>query len=209
MRRSIPAVLMLLLLSCMGRPHRLGRSAAVQNETAVAVSVICADASIYIGSGVALPDSRVLTAAHVVNACGSRGMIAILATQGETSLLVQVEAIAPRADVVRLEPTELGGPDLRGPPVELGPLPNPGEPVCVAAANPYVARRCGYVEYRADEPHGIRHSVIVEPGNSGAGLYDCDGRLVGIVTKLYTCGNGQICGGMATPLSTRGWVVSW
>lgn len=212
MRRQVQVfcIASLLCLSCMAKP-RLTRSATEQNDAAVEIAVVCENGSMYAGTGVALPDSRALTAFHVIAPCPG-GPLAIVAELDDTAMLMQPESIAPNADVVRLEPVDLGlakAPLSKSRLVELGPLPEPGETVCIAAARPYHSRRCGVVEFAADRPHGIRFDAIVEPGNSGSGVYDSAGRLVGIATKLYQCHNGQICGGLATPLVSRGWVVTW
>jgi len=193
---------------CLARRVVIGARSPVQQSTgAVELTVVCPSGQIFIGTGVALSADRVLTAYHVVSACGGEPMAIVAEQGGGIAAIVAVEAIAPTADVARL--VALVGSELTAAPIAIGPAPSIGEPVCVAARNPYSARRCGVVEYDEGGPHGIRHSVIVEPGNSGAGLYDRDGRLVGIVTKLYQCGNGQICGGRATGLDERRWVVSW
>lgn len=182
------------------------RSPHVQNLNAVAITVMCDDASTFIGTGVAVGPRQVLTAAHVVNACGKEPLIVMVEHAGET-YLADIDATAPRADVARIE-ILLGSLPLDHP-VSIGPTPLTDAKVCVTARNPYTMRRCGVVEYVSDEAHGIRFDVVVEPGNSGSALYDAQGRLVGIVTKLYFCQNGQICGGMATPLASRPWVLTW
>jgi S1-C subfamily serine protease len=193
--------------SCRPAGYLGARSPVVQHQDAVALTVVCETGQMVIGTGVAIAPDRILTAYHVVSACGGEPAAIVAEQGGGAAAIVQVEAVAPLADVARL--VTILGATLDAAPVAIGPPPPVGEPVCVAARHPYSARRCGVVEYVKDGPHGIRSSAIVEPGNSGSGVYDRHGRLVGIATKMYLCLNGQICGGMATALDGREWVMRW
>jgi hypothetical protein len=82
-----------------------------------------------------------------------------------------------------------------------GPPPPLGAEVCEAPAKPARKHRCGEVE----PPRGGFESstMIVEPGNSGSGVYDAYGHLVGIAVHMTFCGNGQICGSEYAPLLGR------
>lgn len=78
----------------------------------------------------------------------------------------------------------------------VAPPPAAGEDVCLAPAFPMRLRRCGEVQYVNGKPPGdVVHVATTEPGNSGGAAYDRSGHLVGIVTHLWKCVNGQICGG--------------
>jgi S1-C subfamily serine protease len=159
---------------------------------AVAVAALCGEAGTAFGSGVIVGPSTVLTALHVVGHC--ENPVVLVQTTDEKVRAVVVTA-KWSADVARLE---LVAGTFDAPVLERGPRPEPGDRVCVVAAVPDRLRRCGEVDkYGTD---GMYHSAPVQRGNSGGGVYDSAGRLVGVTTM--TIGDGM--GGVAAPLEGLG-----
>ena len=160
-----------------------------------------------IGSGVVIGPHHVLTAMHVL-VCEGGETISATVIQGETKLEAKVEAVAPGADIARLE--------FEGT-VSMRRYPRVGTPraagwVCLSAAHPKVERKCG----RTSTVSGaIRHSAIVVPGNSGSGLYDDRGYLVGIAVRWVGCRAdswpddkpSEPCGGISASLGARRWLM--
>ena len=187
MRNFWLSSLFLFLIGC-------GPSAATlvtkQYQRTAFITVVCD--GIGVGSGVVIAPDYVLTAAHVVD-CEDGLMV--VATETYDGLATVVTRNSER-DLAKLYV-----PGIRGPSVEIGPAPSPGDTVCLSPAYPRRDRKCGEVYFeRGDGPNNrIRFSAKVEPGNSGSGLYDSDGRLVGIVTQ-YEYGKFGITGGAASPL---------
>ncbi len=151
-----------------------------------------------IATGVLINDRTVLTALHAVTCPaiphvwvtfgdGSSSQVAVTAEDGDRDMAVLSS---------RVGNFEAG----IAPPV-LGPVPRVGAEVCALG-------RCGRVTGINEEAiYGakgdILHSVAMMPGNSGSGLYDAEGRLVGINTMSITCEHGgdwTNCGGQASPV---------
>lgn len=156
-----------------------------QRRATVAVHVICdTGESIrqWRGSGVIVSESLVLTAYHVAD-CGGESLIAVETLSG-ILVMATLGNFDPDSDVaslVLLEP-------IPGHGVTLAPPPPVGHVVCSEAAIPTRARKCGKVIWLAAKPaqNDIRNGMHVEGGNSGSGVYDQLGRLVGIVTLRRT-----------------------
>lgn len=160
-----------------------------------------------IGSGVIIGPHHVLTAMHVL-VCDGGETTSATVISGSVELPAKVEAVAPGADVARLE--------FEGT-VSLRRYPRVGAPrsagwVCLSAAHPKVERKCG----RTSTVSGaIAHSAIVVPGNSGSGLYDDRGYLVGIVVRWVGCRAdswpddkpSEPCGGISASLGARRWLT--
>jgi hypothetical protein len=87
--------------------------------------------------------------------------------------------------------------------VRFGVAPPLGTTVCAAPSRPVHVHKCGEVYPYTKPPGDISFGIIVEPGNSGSGVYNEDGELVGIVTALRPCANKQWCAGYATSLATH------
>lgn len=205
------ASFMVALYSCAGcgsSPLALGRTVAQEYEAVVEVDVSCTDDGPLIssittwhGSGVVVSSSQVLTAWHVVDAAAVTGAncnIAVVLKSGE-HVPMTVEVSAVENDMARLDTLELYV--FNAPPVELVSPPDPGQWVCAVVAWPERGRRCGEVQDRRDPDGKFWYDIITEPGNSGGGVYDTSGHLVGIVSSYRPCPfNGQLCGGGAMPL---------
>lgn len=196
-----------MVLGCRPETGDTMRSPAIQVDEAATLSVLCADGRSFAGSAVVLGPDRLLTAAHVVACEGHGGApLLVLVSLGGVSTVGTVEIMSPGSDLARLVTVDR----LAYHALLIGPRPAIGEIVCVAAGAPQGrTRRCGPVERFEEEPGDIVHAVVTEPGNSGAGVYDSAGRLVAILSHYRECINGQLCGGKATSLAGRAWILAW
>jgi S1-C subfamily serine protease len=138
------------------------------------------------GSGVVLfPGGYVATAAHVMG----RATTARLRLQDGRQVTAELAGIDPPTDLALLK-TEI---DL--PVIERGVEPGLAAPVC-AIGNPFGLGNsvsCGVVSARRRTATGfnpvedfIQTDASVNPGMSGGALVTPDGRLVGIVTAIFT-----------------------
>ena len=196
---AAPCALSIVLAVCgaCGLPDRgVRRPAPEQDRAAVRIDTMCGSS----GSGVIVSRAQVLTALHVVLSC-PMGRLAVTDADG-TVRLAELE-IATNRDVARLVLAE-GEPDF---PIGSIPRVKParvGARVCISAAAPKRGRACGTVRKVAPNPTGgVEHSAPTVPGNSGSGLYDAYGSLVGIVVWRDLRREG----GMATGLDARQWLV--
>lgn len=150
-------------------------------EHAVSVAVACSGKTL--GSGVIVDARRVLTAAHVVP-CGTAATVAVRTRDGRV-VPARVTWVDDGRDVAVLRATA----DLEGPYPVIAPATH-GR-VCLVPGWPTRRVSCGYVTGTGLE---IRHTAKTARGNSGSGLYDARGRLIGVVT------NRTDAGGIATAL---------
>lgn len=178
-----------------------GRDPGVAFESTVRITITCATADgqalVGYGSGVIVDDHTVLTAAHVAE--DDPGMVCMrMATMvnGKSYILAPGKILHDR-DLASMH-LMLDAFDPTYPAIFAKP-PGYGERVCAMTAFPRFLWRCGDVQTGEDAPGDLSHTIVVEPGNSGSGVYDTRGRLVGIITHRWSCFNGQLCGGkMAT-----------
>lgn len=163
-----------------------GRTPAEQAAGAVEVAVACTQPdgkwSLQQGSGVIVGRHHALTASHVI-ACRIRAVVTVILADGQ-QIPADVDLISLRSDLARLE--------LRAD-VPLRPAVRAkaemGVRVCVVHARPRRGRACGTVTSLSDgELADIGTDGRTIPGNSGSGLYDDAGRLVGVVTHKCTVG---------------------
>lgn len=229
MKRFVPIlalVAVFVLSTCAG--CAIGRQSIPPTRTpgeerasTVQISVRCSNFPPDIaawGSGVVVSKTEVLTAAHVVDCIVrdpktgldvSHGkLLAIVASQPDaigrpmkvvTSFVaadVARIAIADDGEFYDVSPVRLASVDLH-------------DLVCVSTGVPRRDIRCGVVEELFNAPgHDLAISIPSYPGNSGSGLYDARGRLVGIVTQRRNLAlEGQISGGRATAIGDRPWVL--
>lgn len=149
----------------------------------------------YYGSGVIVGEYRILTANHVASHC--KGKLKIILPDA-TDRVVRVIVTIPGADVAVLESLS----SMRAPSIEYGNTEARDE-VCIVPAQPNRMRTCGTVSglhYRYSLTN-IYHGAKTYPGNSGAGLYNVQGELVGIVTQNSTLFD-KIIGGIATSINS-------
>lgn len=218
----------LALLSCGGPVQRTSTPADTrdpetvftsQEEMALAVrlDVACKmpndELVTYIGSGVVVGRTRVLTAWHVVdcvdenrNVTGKLLSIDATSSDGVHRALSVEIALLP-ADVARLKLVKDAARFVFTRRHHVARPPYPFGDVCIATLYPKIEHKCGSMRPMRREPPGdIEHGAITIPGNSGSGIYDEHGRLVAIVTH-YTSALGIPLGGRATSLYPRRFLV--
>lgn len=183
------------------------RTPGVQLEQVTRIDVVCITESGeftgWRGSAVITGPSTLLTAAHVVDC--KAGVMMAHAEDGSVVPIV-VDAVAPGLDIASVSTIAPAWPSARS--VSIGPVPALGAEVCLVSAVPRNDRQCGRVNGRSSTE--ASHDAFVEPGNSGGGVYDLQGRLVGIVSTYRICpagGMGQVCGGGFGAVSAVPWMV--
>lgn len=206
------ALTLMLWAACFPRPAVRGPrlTPTAQLARATAIQVICVDQQGHVsqwgGSAVVIGPSTLLTANHVVDC--DMGVIAAYGEDG-SAVILDVEATAPAYDVARAVVADGSIAWPSAGPVALGPIPSVDDEVCLAPRIPSHIRRCGKVG--AVNQYRVEHSVFTEPGNSGGGVWDAEGRLAGIIVTYSRCrgagGAGQVCGGGFAPLAAIPWVT--
>jgi len=191
----------MLLGSCQSvTPPQHPRDVREQHYNVVAIDAICmkmdgdtVELSMFTASGVLLSSNEVLTAAHVtVTPPGADCIWNAKAIQGQAIMIVPSHVDADR-DIAIMMPVTGHFDGVQ--PVTLGAKPELGDTICEVAGSPYHVRRCGEVQMATAGNHeAIDSTMIVEPGNSGSGVYNERGELVGVISQMWHCGNGQICG---------------
>lgn len=197
MRKAI--IVSLLLLAAIASCNRLARPALLpvdrrspdtQHAMAVKVIAYCSNGKRNSGTGVMVSGWHVLTALHVIE-CPSSVVIDVVS--GERRWRFTTEKEWRDADVARIQMDGAGEFNRKvNPPVlRLARLPM-YEPVYMQAALPVwkeiAGESTGYsyggVTYGAGSLRKeFSYEIISQPGNSGSGVYDRMGQLVGIHTK--------------------------
>lgn len=180
-----------------------------QDASAVALRTFCevTDAfeasgailfNIHMGTGTLVDSSHVLTAHHVIDCASGDAVVDARTADGRTlRMTVQKDDIG--ADLALLVALKSPG---KFTPAKFGPHPLPGQQVCASSAFPARVKRCGPVI--SSDAGGITIGIDVIPGNSGSGLYDGRGRLVGVVTAGWFKPDGTPWGkGFAVPLDVH------
>jgi S1-C subfamily serine protease len=189
-------LLLLLLLAC--QPYvRRPLSVQDQNKASVLIDVTCRDENglegkRYLGSGVLVDSWHAVTASHVVACLGEKqGSISV--SQGfhdTTALLVTFDHLHDLAVLELQEPFAVQPPTLRN--------PKEDSMVCFQPAFPEGPRQCGIILGVKDWSEllgfevDLRLNLHIIPGNSGAGLFDLQGNLIGLIThgNSHTLGFG-------------------
>lgn len=191
----------------------------VARQRSVYITVYCKlpppaeDVQASSGSGVRIDARHVLTAYHVVD-CPFEMTITITPPERPDAGITvtddnrvqltrgilqyaELELIDRRADLARLRLPFIDD----TPRARVGEV-DPGDVVCMANASPSPRYDCGTIRRDFDEHRGdLEHTMATLHGNSGSGLYDDRGRLVGIVvSKLDTD-----VGGRSTSLADHPW----
>lgn len=215
MRRSVLTALVILtfvaVATCCAMVTRpdprvpLGpsRTFDAQKLTAVHVYKTCIDlvqlkVKFWRGSGVLTSRNEVITAKHVVNANGFTciGPRLRVKTSDGVSFAVKEKREHETLDVAWLT---LSAPaKFHVPPVGRSWVKK-DDVVCLTARAPTVEQSCGHV-IKVDG-RNFRHDTWVRAGNSGSGVYDVSGRLVGIVSTGYRFAGSEIPSG-------GGWAVA-
>ncbi len=155
------------------------------------------------GSGVIVSETMLLTAGHVAETEPGELCVYVAEDAAGNLYAVQPRVVLPSGSV-DLASMELIAPSakFKAAPVRFGAVPLLNEIVCSATAYPRREHKCGPVMKPKEPPGDIRMNMVVEPGNSGSGLYNMRGELVGIVVHTYpNRGNGQYITGGATSLA--------
>lgn len=167
----------------------------------------------HMGTGVAIDDWNILTADHVVHCDPLDDGASWAVLQGGKRIKVEVVAEDSGMDVAKLR-VVTGSLNLGVPPAVIAPTPEVGDEVCSRVSFPPAdgTWHCGLVEkITGAENKRITHSAQTQHGNSGSGLYDAQGRLLGIVIEGQWCGYDPTdddadesvigsCGGIASAL---------
>lgn len=183
-------------------PNNL-RSVKEQYYTAVEIEVTCLDpatmsGSIGYGSGVVVDSTHVLTAGHMTSDPG-------LCVYKTTDILGTVRYmfvlhVLKDVDLASLA-LSIAQPEFPVSGVAYGPRPDITSTVCVLPANPRREHKCGEVFPYAKPPGDLVVGMVIEPGNSGSGVYDQRGRLVGIaVATIFNLHNHQYVTGKLSTL---------
>lgn len=204
------AVAALAVLTACGPLHMDdARDANAQYVAGVKILTKCAGAGGYLGSGVIVSAHRVLTAEHVVECPLGLPATVVLDPGDGDARDARVEVVLPSNDIARLWVDA----DLSKwfTSVTVGPEPEIGQLVCWTAFVPRPTYRCGTAQAHHDDTgnddDGFGIDGFVEHGNSGSGVYDEWGRLVGLIDMTLDCQTGVYCWGLAKPLHDYSWLV--
>jgi S1-C subfamily serine protease len=197
---------LLVNVSCACAQHVTLKQVHDEYESAVKITATCVvvqDHTFSItgwgGSGVIVDKRRIVTAGHVAQSEANQMCSFVVTDYSGKDRLAAPLVIDETHDLASMV---LGSdePDFAAPYASFGGKPLLGSSVCASVAEPRRGRKCGEVQPYVDPPGDLVMDVVVEHGNSGSGLYDDRGALVGIVTHLVMCANGQYCAGKAATL---------
>jgi S1-C subfamily serine protease len=186
------------LAACVSLPHvpAAPRGYAERERAAVRVDMACNVAGIpgwedephfddwtigHTGSGVVIDERHVLTAAHVT-ACPTLPGVMLTTWDGR-----HLQAVVTQEDrdrdfaVLELASADRMHLDVSPPAVTHAAV---GAVVCIETAEPTRAANCGPVAEVLPGKGGIHVNAIIGHGNSGSGVYDTQGRLVGIAVNM-------------------------
>ncbi len=196
-------VLLFGLIANAGCRFPMERDASVALEQTVQIAATCiseTNGSIaqYYGTGVIVDAQTIITAAHVAEDPSGYVCVRSATMMNEHSYLVMPGKILHDRDLATLV-LDVGEFDPTYP-VIYGAAPKFGDRLCSMVAFPMWLWRCGEAQQTVSPPGDRIHTIIVEPGNSGSGVYNVRGQLVGIITHRWSCVTGQICGGKMSTL---------
>jgi hypothetical protein len=170
-------------------PSSDGLNSAEQYAATAIVTVFCPDDGPWYGSAILVSPTQALTAAHVVAHladCPGAGLLALTFDPMHFGL-AEVELYLPEStdDIARVR--------LMTPIYDIEPArewrpPTAGSDACAVTGWPFADWKCGrVVATESGRGMDIRLEIPIERGNSGSGLFDMHGHLIGIVTR---CGGG-------------------
>lgn len=153
------------------------------------------------GSAVMVDAHHLLTALHVVQ-CDAGGSPAVTVTSSNGMRFnAHVQREWEQKDIAQLYVHF----ELPGLSAQIGAVPPPGAGLCAHVAYPGFGATCGEaVSVSPDRPDSdVEMTMPIQHGNSGGGVYDSAGRLVGIVTRLVPCATSltESCGGRMSSLA--------
>lgn len=198
------AAIIALLAACGSAPKPAAVAASADTEVLGVGDLAILSSCESSGGAVALDGRHLLTAAHVVVSC-TDGPVMVRSGDGSVRL-ARVELVDVIRDAARLELVP-GSTDLDAR-LEVVAA-HVGQPVCIRSGL-HEERRCGTIDRIATGRGGVHSSTATIRGDSGSGLYDEAGRLVGIVVNCNTGEDGSCApsGGGATPMTELSWAVA-
>lgn len=182
----IAVVLLMLWSSCVAHAAETSASPLPPEDTVFKVRAVDASGGVRLGSAVLVAAGRLVTNAHV-----SRDAVRIEVASPERTWVVESQSCNRRRDVCLLQI-----PGLPGRAAALRPAADlsPGESVRAVGypdGGPLVRSR-GEVRalHAYDMAPVIQTSAAFDAGASGGGLFDGEGRLVGVITFKSRRGGG-------------------
>lgn len=151
------------------------------------------------GSGVRIGGHSILTAEHVVDCPVGVAKVTVKDVESRVHDARVVATLS--ADVARLEVDDL--PTMSRLAIA---APELGTQACAVVGVPEPGRVCGEIEpsRTSPGPGRLRVRFVAEHGNSGAGVFNEEGVLIGILVYLFPCkgtdGNEQVCEAGVTAL---------
>lgn len=169
-----------------------------QQQRAVRIMVLCRDSSKNAsGSGVIFNKHMLITANHVVDR-GCHSMRVFAVAHNARVFHMTISDTLPSHDLAML----VTGEAMPVPPVDLnGGVVRAGETVCVVPGFPKRVRTCGktLVVFKRPGEKNLYFEAHTESGNSGGGIYNTRGDIVGIATHSLSEGS-KPKGGAGTAL---------
>lgn len=209
-RLILASVALLCTATCSRYPRLRGPLPVSETSRAVVVYSICPSDKGPVhegtGSGVVVDANHVLTAGHVIACHNGRRPLLITATTPDEKKAwsMRIAAVDVDADIAKLDALEIDPFSVA--PAVIAP-PRRFSLVCIEPGFPKPVRACGIVwSIGGDRSGDVHHDAATVPGNSGAGLWDDRGHLVGIVVTRNLCGGIPCLGGSASSLTDRGWL---
>lgn len=200
-------------------PPDLNAHADDEDDRALGVYVWCPDGSyepVRSGSGVIHFGDVALTAFHVVS-CATPVGAYVDGGDPVPRVLIQPTAIQVqdadahryRARIMSYAPADdmawlLLDADTGRQPFHVAEPPAQGF-VCFSTGHPQRERHCGRVEASGGRDTGIHFLTPAVPGNSGSGIYDEAGRLVGLVTRCDSTDCKDVHSGYGSGLVGSDW----
>ena len=201
-------LILLLLVACSPFPllPNTLRTPDTQARAAVRVDVQCVDNAFgepviwrdsSTASGVMISDRRVLTSAHVTT-CPTIPIVHVTTSNGRRLKMV-VEKEDLKLDLARLVMASGSRFDYNMAPPVMAMFEYEKGSVCVETAFPRRERKCGRTRTLS------RVHIVTRPGNSGSGVYDEHGQIVGLVRGSIRLYDGQQLTRVAM-ITTRDWL---
>lgn len=187
------------------------RTVEAEYDAALVIEVKCAGITLGHGSGVMVSPTEALTAGHVVAFGNSCTYVAHTRDGDQHSMMLDVVVATVQLDgamdgIGRLTMSALDVFDEYTAPPSVRAVPALGQWVCTVTGRPDRMRKCGEVQPVGDDGL-VGVLAAFEPGNSGSGVYDTAGNLVGIALAMDPAFNNQIIKSGWVPIEPYTWLV--